>query len=312
MSASALLLSAGANQQLVASKLETGPEKGTPTLAAEPGDAAPNTSDDENGVLEIDHAQGDENTPPPAAPTPEPAPPQQPQPPESQAPQPTPPPPEPAAPPETPSSSLSPGAKMITEPPTLGGTLTANSQAEHFDPVTDPLSMPASDQDQLMDRKEDTGELPAVAEPPAVPPAAQPAASLHMTPAPPSWTPPPSPTVVTPTATDGKDMSNETLSDLEKSVGSPHATSAELENVRDEVSEALSGTESNEPIKALNAQPLGDDLHPAAAGPTVIAPTPADSLAPSVQGQPDDDSGAPPPVPPPIPFQFGNPPPPKQ
>jgi hypothetical protein len=76
-----------------------------------------------------------------------------------------------------------------------------------------------------------------------------------------------------------------------------------------------------EPIQALNAQPLGDDLHP---DPLSSPPPPTDLITPTGHPRldtisalnpgasdspvPDPTATAPPPVPPPIPFQFGEPP----
>ena len=39
--------------------------------------------------------------------------------------------------------SNGPGSRLIMDPPTLGGTLTANSQPEALDPSTDPLGVSA-------------------------------------------------------------------------------------------------------------------------------------------------------------------------
>lgn len=308
MSASAALMAAGANQQLVASKLEEGG-------SAPSGGAAPVSGDEPNpdGELDIDHTNDAE---PPAEPEPEPKPSPVPSdsavPPEAppvpapvqndgQTPEPTaptPPAPGPAEPPSAQASTLSPGAKMITEPPQLGGTLTANTRSEPLDPVTDPMSLPQREESKLF------SPPPKAWTPPAPAPAPTPA------PAPPAPAPEP-PAPAAPQPPEPKKFDNKsTLTEIEKSVDSPHLTGSgksDLEAVRNEVSEALGNQDSNEPIQALNAQPLGGELHGEPQPPVPPAAPAAGQDAPT--DQPKDDSGSPPPVPPPIPFQFGNPPP---
>lgn len=134
---------------------------------------------------------------------------------------------------------------------------------------------------------------------------------------------PPRPPASQPPA--GKPDDNATLADIEKSVVSPHsATLSELEAARGEVNKALTDTGSapDKPIAALNAQPLGGELHEAGdaagAGPAVLSdakpPVPPPDDTPVTDATPaadtpdsaGGDSDAPPPVPPPIPFQFGN------
>ena len=299
MSASAALLSAGANQQLVASNLEKGPA----TVASSGGEvSAGAAADGADGVLSIDHAAEPEKKDgaQPGA-SPPPPPPQSP-PPSSQ-----PAPPPPAAPPRPPeqqengSSAMTRGPKLVTEPPKMGGTLTANSETEHLDPVTDPMSMPKNEEAQLLSRSNDS----ASSEP-------RPESTTDAPPLPPQppepKTSPPSAPKTQPPAGKSDDI---TLTDLEKSVHSPHLKDTELDSVRSEVDKALSGMDQNSPIEALNARPLGDDLHPsqpAQPGATPMSPSPPQSPA---APQNNDDANAPPPVPPPIPFQFGNSPPPQ-
>lgn len=337
MSASAALMSAGANQQLVANKLDSKAAKATGTAVP----AAPASEENEDGVLEIDHvadeaarqaakheaeAAAKDAAAPADAMTDE-----IPLPPELLNDTPPQPPAGPAAPqaapfsgkPDNPAASMSPGPKMITEPPKLGGTLTANSQSEQLDPVTDPFSLPSSEPPTLLDRKDDTpppkpGPAKATGPGADVPPApapVPPAATLHPPtpkppkPAPPSFKPAPVPPAG---VKNGVGNSGVTLTDLEKSVGSPHV--ANLDSAREEVSEALSGTDSNKPIAALGAQPLGNDLHTPPTAGTSVTPTTPPIPGPADPAQKDkkDDSSTPPPVPPPIPFQFGNPPTPPQ
>ncbi|MGH7195015.1 MAG: DHH family phosphoesterase, partial [Candidatus Saccharimonadales bacterium] len=296
MSASAALLSAGANQKLVATKLE---EKPAPAKSNAPPDKGGQASapDSPDGVLEIDHIPA--KTPPAADSKPPAAPP----PPPAKPPMPPPHPPSQPPAPKQQGPTLTPGAKIMTEPPTLGGTLTASDKDETLEPVTDPLSLPTAEPPELKERKP-ANATPPPATPPQAPPPPAPAPS-HITPPPPGWTPPPS---HLPPATPVKppsDNDHTTLADIEKSVGSPHAAASTLEDVRDEVNQALTGSGANEPIEALNAQPLGEDLHqPAPPAPGAAAPPPP---PPAADDKKDDN--APPPVPPPIPFQFGNPPP---
>lgn len=171
----------------------------------------------------------------------------------------------------------------------MGGTLTANSGGEQLDPVTDPLSMPNSEAPKLLDHKPELKAAPADWSPPVAPPAAP---------------KPPLPQSTTPI---GKLHDQDTLTDIEQSVGSPHVDQNTLDSMRGDVNKALSGTESTDPIEALNAQPLGDELHPTDSS---QQPAPAEPTPPvPADDSKDDDANSPPPVPPPIPFQFGNSPP---
>lgn len=300
MSASAALMAAGANQQLVASKLE---EEITSEPLNQPGtdnkdDQAETKPDD--GVLDIDHnsdESSEDSTPdsqPPAGPPSDTGRPDAAAGDGGTS-------PEPATEPEPP-SGVSPGSKLVTEPPSLGGTLTANSSQEGLEPSTDPLGLPATDPPQLLDRKPDVL-------------GGQPLAGLPDSPLPaPAPSPPPSPPA---------DDDDRTLSELEQSVDSPHIKSENVDEARDEVSQALTdATAAPEPIQALNAQPFGGDLHPnpASPPPPTLPTTPTDAIIPtghprvdnisSFNSTPSDspipDPTAPPPVPPPIPFQFGN------
>jgi hypothetical protein len=62
-------------------------------------------------------------------------------------------------------SGVSRGAKIMTEPPSLGGQLTANSSEEALDPTSDPLSLPSVDPPGLMAHKPDTLNVPGLAKP---------------------------------------------------------------------------------------------------------------------------------------------------
>jgi len=272
MSASAALMSAGANQQLVASKLEEG-EK--PEISTEPSEnqqqEESKESDNADGMLEIEHVDGEEgpkqheelgNTPPPEP---------------EQAPEPTPPAfpqPEQPAPPQ-PEQNDGDNPRLVTEAPTLGGTLTANSRPEDMmlSPSTDPMSAPNNDNPIL-----NHGD----------------ASPAGFSPAPDNWTPNQQ------VPTDG------TLTDLEKAVNSPHLQQQSAEQARNQIDSAVGdGPIENNPVQALNAQPIGgDSLHQ-----NPMPTNPQDPYAapqPPVEGQmpAPNDPNAPPPVPPPIPFQF--------
>jgi hypothetical protein len=352
MSVSALLMGAGANQQLVASQLEEG--ESFDSAPANPTDDAENEDEDDpapDGTIQIDHenddanSDGDQDTekvdefedgpaedesadeadeaPAFELPGPEdtslpseqagedPAPatpetPETPTTPESDA---------DTSPEPSPLNESHQNPKLMTEPPSLGGTLTANSGGEQLDPVTDPLSMPSTDPPQLLERKSDDRSVPADAPAPADPPG--------FTPPPPAWVPPADPPQP---ASDSNQPaaspSNTNLAALEAEV-----KDEDMDDARDEVNRALSGSTTSattppEAIEALNAQPLGNDLHTDQAAANPQPP----SLAEQIPGlaNPSDaarsneqtndaeakvkDANAPPPVPPPIPFQFGKPP----
>ncbi len=287
MSASATLMSAGANQQLVASKLDEsgfGPDGGDSASGrAAKGPASPKPDD---GTLEIDHVA--ELPEPAAEPMPEPTPP----PAEGPAPAPGLP---PAPPPQDQMPSLdhlSPGSKLITEPPTLGGQLSANTEPETLDPVTDPLSLPAEEGRHLLSR--DAGPAVSATTPP----------SFGMTPPPPAWVPPPANPLDLGAPTDG---AGQTLSDLESSVHSSHTASPALDSARDQVNQALTDDQPTgnalgvAPAVASDAPPIDMTFDPTKFGITSEPTMPANPTNPT-------DSNAPPPVPPPIPFQFGGPP----
>ena len=323
MSVSAALMAAGANQQLVASKLEEGAGilSVDRTGGAGGNASAPLDTPADDGTIQIDHnAQGPA---PDGLPdmgqgqTPDgPA--------DSAAPDTTDDstPSEPGEKPAEAPSNLSPGAKLLTEPPSLGGTLTANTNQEGLEPTTDPFSLPSSEPPQLLDRKPDalvspavTSGLPPAAAEPVLPPA--PPGSSPMPP-PPGWAPPPDPLPPpSPTSSAVPPPSDQTLTEIEESVGNPHAAAENLDTARDEVNKALitdasTAAAPDGPIQALNAQQLGGDLHPAGSdsGLPPATPAPAPAANPLADASQPDDPNAPPPVPPPIPFQFGNPAPP--
>ncbi len=343
MSVSSQLMSAGANQQLVASKLaepepepepEPVPEPPEPEAPApEPLPEPPVTND---GTLEITHDDEPEPTP---EPWPEPAPEEFAVLPEPQEQVPVPEPevsdmnttypdentqdntetpvveapetqenPEiPDVPetseapeiPEAPETVQSPEpalqtSKFVSEPPSMGGTLTANAVADDItlEPSTDPLSQA---QEQPLRGQQSAQEAPQ-----------------HMQAAPPDWMP----------AQPWMDPAD-TLTEIEESVHSPHldqtaAPEAKLDNARDEVMQAINAVPDSNPgpVEALNAQPIdlqkppetqAPPVDPELAGPVdqpFTLPLPQGLNVPPANPVPptsaNNDPTAPPPVPPPL------------
>lgn len=335
MSVSAQLMSAGANQQLVATKLqEPAPEPPRPPQAAPKTPEMPLAARvDENGTLEIAH-----DAPSAVKETPEPAPE-----------------PEPKAPqikidehgdlqpldnqlPPKQERGHTPEAK-ITERPYLSGPepLPVNGDHEHmileppsvsasaglggFDEraSTDPLSLPAPatpllDREPLPTSPERTIAPPShysAAEAAKPAPAAEPATEQPVKAAPADAAPTP------PAAAD------ETLSQIEQELRSPHTEEAapapaadtsapgaiadlassskpSTTAARDAVEQALSaspiGAQNPEPIQALNAQPLGASANAATPYLDVSRLDQPENAANAQKPAPN----APPEVPPPI------------
>ncbi|HSX06171.1 MAG TPA: hypothetical protein VLG92_00435 [Candidatus Saccharimonadia bacterium] len=262
MSASSALMAAGANQQLIATELETPPVlPESPTdQQSSPTDTTPTKPHKRDpGTLEIDHEAEEQAVAPPE---PEPAP----EPPEpqihvdedgqllteSQAPL-----------PQIsqvhgvdvgghPDDVVQPEVKRerLTEPPKMGDVnMTANIADEDLDPSTEELTLPAVSSPLLSHNE-------SVLQPPAAPsmvnkPADPFIPQAPLQPAPPAWQPPvtpepsynpPAPTPVPPVLPPAPDLApsvspfapapalanaspydiDETLADIEKSVDSPH------------------------------------------------------------------------------------------
>ncbi len=318
MSASAALMAAGANQQLVASQLaapEAPPKQGESSDESndnQPDDNHPDQSNDgeraeteaeepaeppkkDDGEIAIDHAEKTDEPVPTEAEVVQPA-----------------------------FEHESGGSKLIIEPPTLGGQLTANSEPEALEPSSDPMSAPATNgQDAMLTRS-----TPMASTKPLVLPADEP--EPQFVPAPILTATPPQPMAgLAPLDTAG----TQTLSELESAV---HATPDSLDAARDEVMKALNSDTDQplEPVQALNAQPMADSLHapepvvmpempdlqqpiPSLPIPSVSTPMPdpaALAFDPSAFGISSEPGAsipgtpAAPPVPPPIPFNFGTPP----
>lgn len=353
MSVSAELMSAGANQQLVASKLEgtTVPLRDDEAAGETPGQTPEKTASDD-GTLEIGHR---DTSGPDRADS------------------------EPADLPETdnvtgPSeggtdtdqpeneethlANAGRASRLITEPPTLGGTLTANTSPDRPEQElsTDPLSLPKIDDTQpLLDHDEpqvNTADEPPAdpgtfSPPPAhwTPPAflenASPAPAMPPTPAPqpeaePAVSVEPSTPAMPPAAASlPVPAADETLTEIEQSVGSPHTATdtatqpdaSKLNSARSEVEDALNSAPAPTPppVEALNAQPVdlntpteqpveppSLEFNPAAFGITdtdAAAQAPQPLIIPGAKEQPSltqplqmpADPAAAPPVPPPLP-----------
>lgn len=213
MSVSARLMSSGANQQLVATNLNAPPKRSI---------SKPSTEAD-SGTLQIDHAKSDidlntlrkdktgtTNGGPmihdPLSPSVN----------------------------DQPSTS-----RLVTSPPALGGTLTANSNPEPYEPSTDPLSN-VSSPPVPTDITSPTPPIPSLTQTPNIPPPIPPptpVASPTLTPPPPTWKPPMSPSLNSskPVVTD-----DETLTDIEKEVNSPHIKAeSDINSARDQVESVL-------------------------------------------------------------------------
>lgn len=315
MSASAELMAAGANQQLIATELETVPEEpeavavdvSEPDESDEPANTDVEDHEDiaekkpqkkaEPGTLEIEHDPEEEaeDQEPPKAPESE-SPPEEPElpapkPPQvkvdgqgkfttisEESPEPEMPPVQdvPPAPQLTDTDKSEVTHERLTDPPRQSGHLTANTTPESLDPPTEELTLPPLETPMLSHNE------PVL--PPSVP---KPAASLQ--PAPANWQ---APEQISPA---------ETLTEIEQAVGSPHAhpeqapapntePSASVDDARTAVESAYNHlgapTDPLAPIAALNAQPLGDSLHdtpPVSAQPVTNSgfnePTPGNSPA---------------------------------
>jgi hypothetical protein len=312
MSASAALMGAGANQQLVATQLDQ-PVRLTPAVdSGQEEDNAVQRSDD--GAIRIEHAGGEEPTEPalsiapPDAEAPDPV--ELPTMPEAETPSTEAPTeqPESESPPEQTPDFIPEHSRRILEPPTLGGTLTANSGAERPEPTTDPFSMPVSESPQLLERDKPSagpGPVPEPTAPPVPEPVAPPEPEAVR---PPVWTPPPTP-VPEPVASNQA----QTLADIEQKVkgesdgpddasGQQPEPPSGLDDAREEVNKAL-GT-SDSPAEPA-AESVIEPEEPAAPSleeqiPGLKVPGEAGSAAPEVKAPEVKDPNAPPPVPPPF------------
>lgn len=290
MKVSAQLMAAGANQQLVATKLAE------PTPPPEPLHEQPSSSDDKDGnppaaqppkpndgTLRIAHDKDEVKLPPVQEP-PHDVPPPPPAPEEEEPNEPEPqihideqgqlhniekehrdflggPGPTGEAGASVPEDDERPSGappKIVLTPPTLGGTLTANSRPEGLDPATDPLSQPATDARQpILTHNASVAAPPQVSMPAPLP---DPAA---ITPPPPVAPTPPAPADATKSTTDVPTPS---------SIPLPSPDEAGARNAVQDAINGLPGAEYPKARTDLSAAPLGDELHspsPAAAEPHV-------------------------------------------
>jgi hypothetical protein len=285
MSVSAELMNAGANQQLVASKLSE-PGGGESTGSVGSGSSDDDNKDDPSGTLNIKHDHDDEeeksNTEEDAKlPAPSDMPP------EGETP-----PPADAKPDveiikddRTPLDNsnnlddiinnatsepdhLSQGAKIVADPPQLGGVLTANSQLQDYEPSTDPLSNITAPSDSAGLPDTHTQIEPLAPETTAEPatPSVPPVDTTSMTPPPPSWIPPFEDKQLETKVDSTLAEPQSTIESIEESVDSPHLQSepANVDDARDQVQAVLASADNTykpEPTKSLNAMPLGGPLH---------------------------------------------------
>lgn len=270
MSVSSQLMAAGANQQLVATNLSD-------NSANQP--VAGEQDNNNDGTLNINHDKEDLDI----STLPKPA--------ETGDGQ---------SAPETPTPGLSDQSnaalpRLVTKPPTLGGTLTANSAPEPYDPSTDPLSnevVPAP-------LTPSTSNSPNLSPPTWSPP-------------PPTWSPPSPPnsqesTSIDQTKLDTSPHKEPTLNDLEKVVDSPHLKLQNPDEARKQVDNVINESPSNTPEvdKALNALPLGEPLHEENDKPEPTNNT--SNLQSLISELPSNDQA--PPVPPPIKYPINGDPP---
>ncbi|MEO8784913.1 MAG: hypothetical protein ABI221_01075 [Candidatus Saccharimonadales bacterium] len=291
------LMTAGANQQLIAAKLEEGKvaPKVAPTSPAKAASPQPDTSD-ADGSLHIKHEEAaPEDATPPAD---------------------LPPVVEPAKPPLVVQDSpreVPNRQPMILQPPSIGGDLTANSHPEGLEPSIDPLAANSN----IGPAFQPILRHPAPAKPPitATTTLANLEQDLAAEPAAPAPAPAPAPTAVAPEVV--PPVTNE----------APAAIAEDnLEEARDAVNQAITAepnTQTLPPVQALNAQPIDLGTVPAQTAPVapVVEARPTPGMdAPSVNGvnpnipsqlmphdQPTDatignttNPSAPPPVPPPM------------
>lgn len=342
MSISSVLMAAGANQQLIASELETSREPGAVEATSADnaaGEAARPAK--EPGTLEIDHGSGrfteesnEQELVEDYTETEEPV-----LPPENPAPQvhvsedgrlvtegggtqlpeitgvhST----------EVSGSDVQTGAtaapreplvtrERIIQPPSRDSLLSANVHDEDVDVPAEQLTQPSHDLpllshdnpaanplNNLEDSQAPSAQLPDLELPPLPPLPSAPETTTSLgSPLPPLPEPaqsaqpamPFAPPVVEAEGDTTVDTENETLTEIERAVHSPHidaAASADhvsVDEARNAVAAALSAADSDAapaPIAALNAQPLGPELHPE----QYEAPAPQSQLAPMPGMQP--------------------------
>jgi hypothetical protein len=174
--------------------------------------------------------------------------------------------------------------ERMIEPPSRSGELTANTMEEGLDVATEELTLPPLDTPLLSHEN----SVMATGQPAPVEPVIQPGPEVVA----PQTSPMDQPIV---NDTDAPiesgneqviDTEEQTLSDIEKAVGSPHALQntatatgddTSIDDARSAVEAALASAGSQttpDPIMALNAQPLGQELHEPTLEQQVYQPAP--------------------------------------
>lgn len=255
MSLSAKLMAAGANQQLVATKLQESADNMLPQTQPDnipPMTDEPDDEDNGDGSLRIDHHPadngGDNAAPAPLSPASDNQEAAKPQADEHRA-----------IVPDTP--------RLMMEPPSMGGTLTAAGQVDDGNNAN-PLSLPAINTPLLThdsDKKNDNTAArkllyPEIVKPEAPLPAAPP-------PPPPPPAPPPPP------------VDSKTLEEIETAVDSPHRQQKVPRPTDADLQAALgSFTSDDDKLVATDAQPvdldLGHNQSPSATVTPTALPTP--------------------------------------
>lgn len=279
MSIAAALMKGGANQQLVASRLQQSGAVTSTSSQAQSGDKAEVAETVANGMLEITHEHQEEPSPAITEESPAELPVVQ-----------------PLDEDELTSTKNDTGASdtaslrstqsMITEPPTMGSAFTANTLPEDSaqNNVASPLDLPVEDKPHILDRKP--------LEEPSSQPSSMPVGPTGLM----SESQPVAGNAVEPNDNESPISDNETLTEIEQSVKSPH-----LNSLRSQVEDAFKAGPLPEPgpIQALNAVNVDLGNEPTQENANPLAFNPQD-FGLNDNDEEDRPSGGPPQVPPPI------------
>lgn len=263
MNISAKLMAAGANQQLVATQLEQPAEASAPIQNLQ-DDQASQDIPGRDGSLAIDHNEQDE-TQNEGPDLPEIQPDHQPDPGQEEE------------------LDTNRPSRLVLEPPMLGGTLTANSKAEGLDPSTDPMTLPPVDSPLLSHTDDEQDRItpinpndvpapqpePVTVEVPEAPEPEAPEPSLAPVVEPTPETPEPTQAAEsTPTPEPQPLDDNQTLTDLESAVDSPHIADKLTEAYQTEQKEVAEVPDADAALaaahEAFNAVPDETPEKPAA------------------------------------------------
>lgn len=190
---------------------------------------------------------------------------------------------------------------MVTAP-SFDNPLSANIEEEHESPATEQLVQPVSATPILSHNEHVLTEVPTFV-PPKQP--IEPVEAPELQPAPPVPVAQPVDTL------EAVGDQAKTLAEIEQAVHSPHMYATESDPAADVVGSARDAVDAAlqtpvpeyvpEPIVALNAQPLGEELHTST---DQLSSAPVDSPMPTSASLQDaageQDQSAPPPVPPPL------------